>query len=272
MTALIAELLPAEAAETAVAATPEPEELARCLKGPNGLDFVVEMAHDLRSPLTSILFLAETLRQGHGGPVTPEQSHQLGLIYSAALGLCATASDVLELARGGHRLVDRARAPFSAAEVFTSVRSMVLPIAQEKGLEVRLVPPVPERRLGQERALSRVLLNLATNAVKFTDSGFVELAARTLDPRRVEFSVRDTGIGLDPAGLEALYQPVRWSSSASRHFSGTGLGLAICRKLVRAMGSELHVETWPQQGTRFYFAVDAPPSFEADFRPTSTAA
>src|SRR2546430_11749744 len=125
---------------------PEPSDLAACLTGPHGLDLVVELAHDLRSPLTSVLFLAEALQQGQGGPVTPEQTRQLGLIYSAALCLCATASDVLELARGGQRLVDRAPAPFSIAEVFGSVRSMILPLAEEKRLEVRLVHPVPERR------------------------------------------------------------------------------------------------------------------------------
>src|SRR5205823_2216138 len=175
----------------------EPPDLAACLSGPHGLDLVVELAHDLRSPLTSILFLAEALQQGQGGPVTGEQARQLGLIYSAALCLCATASDVLELARGGQRLVDRAPAPFSVAEVFGSVRSMILPIAEEKRLEVRLVHPVPERRTGHERALSRVLLNLATNAVKFTDSGFVEIAAFPVGARRLEFSVRDTGNGID---------------------------------------------------------------------------
>src|SRR2546421_9137015 len=118
---------------------PEPQDLAACLSGPHGLDLVVELAQDLRSLLTSILFLAEALQQGQGGPVTTEQTRQLGLIYSAALCLCATASDVLELARGGQRLVDRAPAPFSVAEVFGAVRSIIHPIAEEKRLEVRLV-------------------------------------------------------------------------------------------------------------------------------------
>ena len=237
----------------------EPPDLAACLSGPHGLDLVVELAHDLRSPLTSILFLAEALQQGQGGPVTAEQSRQLGLVYSAALCLCATASDVLELARGGQRLVDRAPAPFSVAEVFGSVRSMILPIAEEKRLEIRLVHPVPERRTGHERALSRVLLNLATNAVKFTDTGFVEIAALPVGARRLEFSVRDTGTGIDAARLRTLYQPVRRPPAAQReHFSSSGLGLTICRKLVRAMGSELQIETRPQWGTRFYFEVDAP--------------
>jgi signal transduction histidine kinase len=238
---------------------PEPQDLMACLAGPNGLDLVVELAHDLRSPLTSILFLAEALQQGQGGTVTPDQSRQLGLIYSAALSLCATASDVLELARGGNRLVDRAPAPFSVAETFASVRSMILPIAEEKGLAVHVIHPVPERRVGQARALSRVLLNLATNAVKFTDKGFVELAARPVDGRRLEFSVRDTGVGIDPALLRSLYQPVRPVSTDGRHhFSSSGLGLAICRKLATALGTQLQVETRPNAGTRFFFEVDCP--------------
>src|SRR5256712_414143 len=188
---------------------PEPQDLTACLAGPNGLDLVVELAHDLRSPLTSILFLAEALQLGQGGTVTPEQSRQLGLIYSAALCLCATASDVLELTRGGNRLVDRAPAPFSVAETFASVRSMIQPIAEEKALALRLVHPVPEWRVGHARALSRVLLNLATNAVKFTDTGFVELAARPIDSRRLEFSVRDTGVGIDPLVLRGSHQAAR---------------------------------------------------------------
>jgi len=242
----------------------EPQDLEACLAGPNGLDLVVELAHDLRSPLTSILFLAEALQQGQGGSVTPEQARQLGLIYSAALCLCATASDVLELARGGNRLVDRSPAPFSVADTFASVRSMVLPIAEEKGLAVRLVHPVPERRVGQARGLSRVLLNLATNAVKFTDTGYVEVAARPIGTKRLEFSVRDTGAGIDPALLSTLYQPVRPVPTDGRHhFSSSGLGLAICRKLATAMGTVLQVETRPNWGTRFYFEVDCPPASSA---------
>src|SRR5438477_5830909 len=216
---------PVVATAPRLAPEPEPRDLTACLAGPNGLDLVVDLAHDLRSPLTSILFLTEALQQGQGGTVTPEQSRQLGLVYSAALSLCATASDVLELARGGNRLVDRAPAPFSVAETFASVRSMILPIAEEKGLAVRLVHPVPERRAGQARALSRVLLNLATNAVKFTDTGFVELAARPIDSRRLEFSVRDTGVGIDPLVLRGSHQAVRAAPAGGRHqFSSPGLG------------------------------------------------
>jgi len=262
MTTSTAERLdwPVAVAKARPALDPEPAEMAAWLAGANGLDLVVDLAHDLRSPLTSILFLVEALQQGQDGPLTPAQSRQLRLIYSAAFSLCATASDALELARGSNRLVDRASAPFSVAETFASVRSMVLPIAEEKGLAVRLVHPVPERRVGHARAVSRTLLNLATNAVKFTDNGFVELTARPIGAKRLEFSVRDTGPGFDPAFLGAPYQPVSPTSADGRHhFSSSGLGLAICSKLVRAMGSELRVESRPSWGSRFFFEVDCPP-------------
>src|SRR3989475_4085655 len=106
-------------------------------------------------------------------------------IYSAALCLCTAANDVLELARGGDRLADKEPGPFSIVEVFKSVRDMVQPIAEEKGLPLHLKPARPDWRLGHSRALSRVLLNLTTNALKFTDQGFVELTARALDAARV---------------------------------------------------------------------------------------
>ncbi len=244
-------------------AQPEPEldDIMSSFTEANGLDLVVEMAHDLRSPLTSILFLVESLHQGQAGPVTDAQRRSLGLIYSAALCLCTAASDVVELARGGNRLADRAPGPFSVSEIFTSVRNMVLPVAAAKGLDVRLVHPVPERRVGHARPLSRVLLNLATNAAKYTERGWIEIAARPLSSTRLEFSVADTGSGIDPAMLRTLYQPFRKVESDPRHhFSSTGLGLAICRKLVRAMGAEIQVDTHPGKGTRFSFELDLPPA------------
>ncbi len=231
------------------------------MTGPEGLDLVMEIAHDLRSPLTSILFLAETLRGGQSGPINEIQHRQLGIIYSAALGLTSVVSDVIELARGGDRLMDKDLSPFSIGEVFAAVREIVQPMAEEKGIVMRLVPPTPDRFLGSPTALSRVLLNLTSNALKFTDEGFVELRAQVQDGARVEFSVRDTGRGIRPEVLRSLYQPFRRTHGRSGYtFSGSGLGLAICRKLVEAMGSDLHVETRPDWGTRFFFELHLPPA------------
>ena len=230
------------------------------LSGPGGLELLVEVAHDLRSPLTSILFLAETLHRGQSGEVNQLQRRQLGLIYSAALGLSSLASDAIELARDGDRLADKEAAPFSITELLESVRDIVRPMAEEKGLTIRLLPPTSDSRLGHALVLSRVLLNLTTNALKFTDEGVVEITTHAKNLTRLEFSVRDTGHGINPRALSSLYQPFRRSRGgrAGYSFSGTGLGLAICRRLVTAMGSELQIETRPSWGTRFYFELDLP--------------
>lgn len=249
------------AAETLQRSRPEaePADLAACFARPRGLDLVVEMAHDLRSPLTSILFLAETLQRERSGPVNDRQRRQLGLIRSAALCLCAAASDVLELARGGDRLAEREPASFSIRDLFAAVRDVVTPLAEEKRLELRFEGPERDRRFGHERALSRVLLNLTTNALKFTEQGSVEVLAREREGTGIEFSVRDTGPGLDPEALRTLYQPFRKTPTTARHhFSSSGLGLAICNKLVNAMGSQLEVTTRPGRGTKFTFQLELP--------------
>ncbi|MEJ2239155.1 MAG: HAMP domain-containing sensor histidine kinase [Gemmatimonadales bacterium] len=225
--------------------------------GSDGLDLVVQVAHDLRSPLTSILFLAETLQRGQSGDVNELQHRQLGLIYSAALGLSTVTSNVIELARGGSRLSDDEPSPFSVSDILESVHDIVRPMAEEKGLIIRLLRPVSDHRLGHPHALSRVLLNLTTNGLKFTEEGFVEIVAKESSLTEMEFSVRDTGPGINAKTLETLYQPFRRSGDGRGYdFSGTGLGLALSRRLVTAMGSELKVETRPGWGTRFYFTLE----------------
>ncbi len=234
------------------------------LSGPDGLELVVEVAHDLRSPLTSILFLAETLNRGRSGPVTPLQERQLGLIYSAAFGLSSVASDVIELARGGDRLVDLEPMPFSVADILESVRDIVQPIAEEKGLEVRVTAPASNSRQGHPVALSRILLNLTTNALKFTDEGFVEIRVAETSSGALEFSVRDSGRGIPASAMATLFEPFRRRQKDRDYaFSGSGLGLSICRKLVEAMQGELKVETG-STGTRFFFVLDLP-RIDAEF-------
>ena len=235
----------------------EAHRFASRLSGAGGLELIVEVAHDLRSPLASILFLAETLRKAQSGVVNPVQERQLGLIYSAAFGLSAMASDVIELARGGDRLVDTALVPFSVADLMRSVRDIVLPMAEEKGLTVRLTTPDADFRLGHPGALNRVLLNLTTNALKFTSEGHVELTAKQLSRTRLSFSVQDTGRGIPPEVMSCLFETFRRRRNAGEYtFSSAGLGLSICRKLVAAMGGALQVDTGAAAGTRFSFELD----------------
>lgn len=232
------------------------------LSGPDGLNLVVEVAHDIRSPLTSIRCLAETLERGQSGPVTDVQRKQLRLIYSASLGLSSMATDVIEIARRGDVLADGETVPFSVAETLESVVDMVRPIAEEKNLAVRFEGPPSDQRMGRPVGLSRVILNLTTNALKFTDEGGVEITARVTGLGRLEFSVKDTGHGISDEAAAKLFQPFRRSSGragrSGHFFSGTGLGLAMCRKLLGAMGSELRFETTKGEGTRFYFELEMP--------------
>lgn len=230
------------------------------LTGPDGLELVVEVAHDLRSPVTSILFLSETLLTGVSGAVNDLQRRQLGLIYSAALALSSVASDLIEHAQGGDRLLERMPVPFSLVETLDAVRDITRPIAEEKQLEVRIETPATPARMGYPTALGRVLLNLTTNALKFTHEGWVEVTARAVGWKRVEFSVRDTGPGIRPESMDTLFQPFRRAAGRRNlQFSGTGLGLAICRRLVKAMGSELQMTAETDKGTCFFFEIDLPP-------------
>jgi len=237
------------------------DRLATRLSDPGGLGLVVEVAHDLRSPLTSILFLSETLLRGHSGELNEIQKRQLGIVYSAALGLINVASDVVEMARGEEPLDANEPIPLSLAAIMEPVRDIVRPMAEEKGIQVRVCSVTPDQRVGLPIPLSRVLLNLTTNALKFTNDGHIEIAARSIDATRVEFSVSDTGCGIEPEALRTLFHPFRRRSGPRNgyYFSGTGLGLTICRKLVQAMGGELQLETTPGLGTRFFFEIEMRP-------------
>lgn len=232
------------------------------LTGSDAQQLVVEMAHDMRSPLGSILILAERLRAhpgGNAGDLAPIQQRQLGLIYSAAFGLSALAGDVIELARGGTTLMEQQPIAFSVSDVLQSILDILRPMAEEKRLTMRVTGPSADVRIGHPAALNRVLLNLATNAIKFTNTGAVDVVCRELDRSRVEFSVRDTGRGIPPHVMNNLFEAFRQRQSPGDYaFSSAGLGLSICQKLILAMGANLGVETELEKGTRFHFILDLP--------------
>src|SRR6266446_1495728 len=256
------ELLPLFSAMERVRVTLQPnwaQTFAQQLSGSDGVALLMDVAHDLRSPLTSILVLAETLQRGQTGAVNEGQQRQLGLIYTAALGLSSVASDLIEFTQGGDPLLDQEPSAFSVTAMLEAVRDIVRPIAEEKHLTVRLLAPTHDQRSGHPVALSRMLLNLTTNALRFTDQGYVEIVAQETGPDRIEFAVRDSGRGIPPDKITTLFQPLRKESGRrGQLFSQTGLGLTICRKLASAMKSELKVESREGWGTRFFFELTLP--------------
>lgn len=237
----------------------ESEELASRLAEPDAFELVVELAHDLRSPLNSILFLSEVLRSGHSGPVSDHQWKQLGLIYSASLGMVSVVSDVVELAGEARGNADDEPEPFSIGSVFENVERLVVPMAEEKGVTLEFRLPDYDRCLGHPAALGRVLLNLTTNALKFTDEGWVKVSADKVGRALIEFSVEDTGRGMNARDRERLFQPFRKSANRSGYFfSGSGLGLSIARRLLATMDSEIVVESERGMGSRLSFRVELP--------------
>lgn len=230
------------------------------LQGGQALELLVEIAHDMRSPLGSILFLAERLQGELANALTPSQARQLGLIRGGAYGLAAMVGDVMELARGGDRLAAGEPTPLALARVVEELCAIVRPLAEEKGLELRVGRIPAGARLGHAAAVQRVLVNLVTNALKYTRAGWVALTVEPLDATRVAFTVSDSGPGIPPEVLAQLFQTFRRRAAGDDHaFSSAGLGMAICGKLLGAMGSELAVESAVGRGTRFHFVLSLPP-------------
>jgi signal transduction histidine kinase len=230
------------------------------LSGREAVGLLVEVAHDMRSPLSAVLFLVDMLRTGRSGAVSALQARQLALVYGAAFGLSQLATDLIDHVHGQERLIDRHPVPFSIAEMLNSVRDIVAPMAEEKGLSVRVAAPCEDARLGFPVALHRILLNLASNAVKYTPHGGVGLEASEVSAARLRFTATDTGPGMPRRVVSQLFEPFRSTPGAELpSFSGSGLGLSISKRLVTLLGGDLRVVTAPGKGTRFSFELDLPP-------------
>ena len=214
------------------------------------LEVLIELVHDIRSPLASMLVLIEHLRNGGAGPITRGQEAQLDLLYAAAFEISHVTGNALDLARRGEgpgsTYPQRA---FSLAATWQAVRSLVAPMAREKGLALRCSGPQADWRTGFPDALEKVLLNLVTNAIKFTQSGSVTVSAQeepSMDAHGsgcVRFRVVDTG-----------------STPMDKTDLGRGLGLALCERLLGGMGAQLSLAPAEGRGSGVEFTLDLPPS------------
>jgi len=229
------------------------------LVGVDGLEFLVEFVHDLRSPLNSLLLLADRLQQGWSGPLAPLQLRQLRLIYAAAHALNTVTVNALQMTREWDQLEEPEARPFSITKLLSEVQDVIRSLAVQKGLEVTFIRPNTDRRIGHPIELQRTLLNLVTNGLKFTRQGSITVSATDREDNKVEFAVQDTGPGIHAGAQETLFQPFRRSGGSGRAtFSATGLGLVITQRLVGALGGQLKYETAAGKGTRFYFVLDLP--------------
>jgi signal transduction histidine kinase len=217
-------------------------------------EFVANMSHEIRTPMNGILgMLNLALRTDSAA----DQRACLDDALTSAHSLMDLLNDVLDLSRVEAGRMDLEEVPFSLPRILQEAARNIAPKAAEKKLAVTVHchPGVPEWVRGDPTRLRQVLVNLLGNAVKFTAQGEISLSAAPLDSG-VEFSVRDTGIGIAPEKLGLIFEPFRQADgSTTRRYGGSGLGLAICAQLVRMMGGRIWLESEPGRGSVFHFTV-----------------
>jgi signal transduction histidine kinase len=184
---VVRSLLKLDEAEDAWRRTDRGKFISR-LTGSDCADAVVAIAHDIRSPLCSILLLVDALRHGERAISNPVRERQLGLIYGAAFGLSTTVTNLIAAARGDG-LVQGNPTPFSVSETMHSVSSIVQPMCEEKGVPLGIEFPENDARIGYASAVQQALLNLTSNAIRYTDAGSVAMGCSEVSADRVEFWV-----------------------------------------------------------------------------------
>nr|WP_315243578.1 response regulator [uncultured Albidiferax sp.] len=230
-------------------------------------NFLANMSHEIRTPMNAIIGLTHILRRDTEDPTSLTR---LTKIDNVAHHLLQVINDILDLSKIEAGKLSLEKIDFSLDALLTRTCAMVLDVAREKGLEMVLdTSQIPDRLNGDPTRLMQALLNILSNAVKFTERGSVllrgELVAREGAELRIRFEVRDTGVGIDPDMLPRLFTPfAQADDSSTRRHGGTGLGLAITRHIAELMGGEAGGESIPGKGSRFWITVSLMHALQAD--------
>ena len=222
-------------------------------------EFLANMSHEIRTPMNAILGLTQILEREH---LTPDQRDMLQKIGDSGAGLLHIINDILDFSKIEAGQLKVERCAFELSPVLNQLEALLTGSAAGKGLELRIEPPVGLAGpvIGDPLRIKQILLNLVSNAIKFTEQGTVTVGIRPLELTetavRLRFEVSDTGLGIAPAALAKLFQPfTQADASTTRRFGGTGLGLSICKRLVELMGGTIGATSELGAGSTFWFEL-----------------
>ncbi len=219
--------------------------------------FLSYMSHEFRTPLGAIRSMTRLLLDRMDGLLTSEQEKQVTFIQTSALELTEMVDDLLDLAKIEAGRISISPAWFDMVDLFAALRGMFRPILGNDAISLILEEPTDVPRIySDDKRLSQILRNFISNALKFTSQGEVRVSAQSRTPGWVTFAVADTGIGIAPEHLGALFQDfVQLHSPVQQRWRGTGLGLSLSKRLAELLGGSVDVQSELGRGSTFSVTI-----------------
>ncbi len=237
-------------------------------------EFLANMSHELRTPLNSILILSEMLSENGKGRLTEEEMEFAKVIHSSGEDLLSLINDILDLSKVEAGKLEVLFEEVNLNELPNNMERTFQPVAQSKNLEFKVWKDdnVPDLFYTDEKRFQQILKNLLSNAFKFTEAGLVELVIKRVDKEKqtremkktseewIQFSVKDTGIGIPPEKHEFIFESFQQADGATvRKYGGTGLGLSICREFAKLLGGWITLESTVGEGSIFTLVIPSLP-------------